>query len=142
MKKVLFSLLLMGSMQVLLAQNEPTCYQKYATGFEKLGAFEVNDGAHEVVVSIRKGSYADCFVGKVKVMNGVVLKNSIQLSYVDGNYEDFDREYKFEDPITVINGMSKTMVTADDELVNVLFINKIKPKKKALKRAPEPDFDF
>lgn len=142
MKKVLFTLLICSSFAGLKAQSEPTCYQKYAKVFEVRGANSVKDGNHEVVVTLRKGSFADCFIGKVRVMNGVINKSSIRLSFVDGSFEPFQREYKFDDPITIVNGMSKTMVTKDEELVNVMFVDAIKPKKKALKRAPEPDFDL
>ncbi|MEQ8909135.1 MAG: hypothetical protein RIC95_08075 [Vicingaceae bacterium] len=142
MKKVLITLFVCSSFLGLKAQGEPTCYQKYAKVFEVRGAKEVKDGNHEVVVTLRKGSFADCFVGKVRVTNSVIDKGSIKLSFVDGSFEPFQREYKFDDPITIVNGMSKTMVTKDEELVNVMFTDAIKPKKKALKRAPEPDFDL
>jgi hypothetical protein len=143
MKKILLTLLFSTSLISLNAQSEPTCYQKYAKVFEVRGANNVKDGNHEsVVVTIRKGSFADCFIGQVKVKNGIIDKGSLKLSFVDGSFEPFRREYKFDDPITIVNGMSKTMVTMDEELVNVMFVEAIKPKKKALKRAPDPDFEL
>lgn len=136
--------MLLGGILSANAQSEQTCYQKYAKVFEVRGANEVEDGNHDnVVITIRKGSFADCFLGRVKVVNGIVDPKSIKLTFVDGSFEKFDRNYKYDDqPVTILNGMSKTMVTRDDELINVLFVDAIKPKKKALKRAPEPDFDL
>ena len=126
-----------------MAQDNPTCYQKYAKVFELRGAFDVEDGLHEdVIVTIRKGSFADCFVGKVKVSNGQIVKNSIQLSFVDGSFEPLNRSYKYDDPITIVEGISKTLLTKDEELINVMFVSSIRPKKKAFKRAPEPSFDL
>jgi|SRR5690554_957381 len=143
MKKIIFGLIFLGSSLIVSAQNEQTCYQKYAKVFEVRGANDVKDGIHKnVIITIRKGSFADCFMGAVKVKHGTIEVNSIKLTYVDGSYDRFDRNYKYDEPITIINGMSRTMVTRDDELVNVMFIEEIKPKKKAIKRAPEPDFDF
>ena len=125
------------------AQDSGNCYQKYIKVFESRGAEEVIDGVYDdVIVSIRKGSFADCFIGKVKVINGNVDARSIQLSFVDGSFEPFERQYKYDEPVKIINGVSKTMVTTDEELVSIMFVGAIKPKKKALKRAPEPSFDL
>lgn len=144
MKKVLIGLLLMGGVYTASAQDDQTCYQKYAKVFEVRGANEVKDGEHDnVIITIRKGSFADCFVGKVKVKDGNIDVRSIKLTFVDGTYEPFDRSFKYDDqPITILNGMSRTMVSRDDELVNIMFVDAIKPKKKALKRAPDPTFDL
>jgi hypothetical protein len=125
------------------AQSNQTCYQKYAKVFEIRGANSVSDGTHDnIILTIRKGSFADCFIGKVKVNSGAIDLNSIYLSYVDDSFEPFRRSYKSVEAVTIINGMSKTMITEDDELINVMFVDAIKPKKKALKKAPEPDFDL
>lgn len=143
MKNILFLFVFIGSSLLANAQEDVTCYQKYAKVFEVRGANEVKDGAHKsVIITVRKGSFADCFMGTVNVKNGTVDVNSIQLSFIDNSTERFNRTYKYEDPITITNGMSRTMVTRDDELVNVLFIEEIKPKKKEYMRAPDPEFDF
>ena len=142
MKKLVFITFLIIS-SALQAQDDGNCYQKYIKVFESRGANEVEDGVYDdVIVSIRKGSFADCFIGRVKVINGNVNSRSIELSYVDGTFESFDRQYKYEEPIKIINGVSKTMVTKDEELVSIMFVGSIKPKKKALKRAPDPNFDL
>lgn len=122
---------------------EPTCYQKYAKVFEKRGAYEVKDGVYDdVIITFRKGSSADCFYGKVTVVKEQIDKEKIFLKFEDNSYEKVRKKYKYEQPVTIDNGISRTMVTHDDELINVLFVDKIKPKKKAYIRAPDPDFDL
>ncbi|MEQ8624836.1 MAG: hypothetical protein RJQ00_09250 [Vicingaceae bacterium] len=141
--KYLFFILCSSFILQSTAQESVNCYQKYIKVFESRGAEEVNDGVYDdIIVSIRKGSFADCFIGKVKVINGNVDTRSIQLSFVDGTFEPFERQYKYDEPVKIINGVSKTMVTTDEELVSVMFVSAIKPKKKAFKRAPEPSFDL
>ena len=139
MKKI--GLLLMISVIAfgLRAQSEAGCHERYVKVFEVRGANQVEDGLYDdVVITLRKGSFEDCFIGKVKVQDGMVLRNSLALTFVDGSYEQFVRAYKNKEPVKIINGMTETMVTEDDELINVLFISAIKPKKKAYKRAPIP----
>jgi len=123
----------------LMAQNAEGCHERYVKVFEVRGADQVADGLYDdVVITLRKGTFEDCFIGKVKVDGGMVLRNSLALTFVDGSYEQFVRAYKNQDPVKIINGMSETMITEDDELINVLFVGSIKPKKKAYKRAPIP----
>jgi len=139
MKKIGLILLMVIAVNGAKAQSEAGCHERYVKVFEVRGADEVKDGLYDdVVITLRKGSFEDCFIGKVKVENGRVLSNSIALTFVDGSYEQFNRTYKNKEPVKIINGMSETMVTKDDELINVLFIGSIKPKKKAYKRAPVP----
>mgnify|MGYP005858725077 CR=1 FL=1 len=140
MKKLLFFALILGNSVVFAQEN---CYQKYIKVFEVRGANVVEDGTYEdVIVTIRKGSFSDCLIGKVEVVNGNIKPASIHLTFVDGSYERLDRSYKYDEPVNIINGVSKTMVTKDDELINIMFVDAIKPKKKAFKRAPSPDFDL
>ena len=147
MKKLLSTLVL--SLFVLVAfgqkkEPEATCFTKYAKVFEQRGAFEVNDSTYEdVVITIRKGTMADCFYGKVIVKNGVIDINSLALRFEDNTYEKLDVTFKYQKkPIRVINGMSSIIFTEDEELINVLFVKKIKPKKKKYAKAAEPDFDL
>jgi hypothetical protein len=139
MKKIGFILLMTLFAMSSQAQSDAGCHERYVKVFEVRGANQVQDGLYdEVVITLRKGTFEDCFVGKVKVENGMVLRNSLALTFVDGSYEQFVRAYKNKEPVKIINGMSETMITEDDELINVLFVGAIKPKKKAYKRAPVP----
>ena len=121
---------------------EPNCYQKYAKLFESRGALDVEDGTYsDVIISIRRGSNADCYNGKVEVVKGAITNMYIKFS--DGTFEKIERKYKNDPPVMhIVNGMSSTLITKDDEsLYNVLFVKKIKPKKKEYQRAPEPASD-
>jgi len=117
------------------------CYQKYAHAFEQRGAFDVEDGTHKnIIITFRKGSKAECFNGKTEIKNGKVT--AMFLKFQDGTFEQVNKIYKHEIDVTVVNGISKTLITKDDELINVIFVEKIKPKKKSYELAPEPAFDF
>ena len=43
--------------------------------------------------------------------------------------------------VDIINGISESMITVHNELINVLFPKKIKAKKAAAKKEPEPTDD-
>lgn len=136
---LLFSAVFLIGNTKITAQEESTCYQRYAKVFEVRGANEVQNGWHDnVVITIRKGSYADCFIGKVLVKDGAVDKRSIALKFVNDKYEKLDRTYKYEEPASIYQGISKTMVTLDEELINIMFVDAVKPKKQAFERAPDP----
>lgn len=147
MKKILLlALFIVPFMMIAQSSKDDapvTCYQKYAKVFEERGANNVGDGVHEnVIISIRTGTNADCFNGKVTVKEGKVNPNEIFLKFEDGSYELLKRSYKFDKPVSVVNGITETLVTKGDELVNVMFVKLILPKKKSYERAPEPNFDF
>jgi hypothetical protein len=149
MKKVLLSLIALIIFSVVNAQDNGTnatvtCHQKYSKVFEKRGAYQVNDGIYDnVIITFRKGSMADCLYGKVKVQNGEINTYEMYLKFEDDSYEKIQRKFRYpEEKITVENGMSRTMITVDDELITVLFVKNIKPKKKSYVKAADPDFDF
>lgn len=148
MKNLIFSLFALFIFSAVNAQTEEepqiTCYQKYAEVFEKRGAEDVPDGTYnDVIITFRKGSMADCFYGKVNVKNGNIVVSEMYLKFEDDTYEKIERKYRDPDQvISIINGMSRTMVTVEDELIDVLFTKKIKPKKKSYVKAADPDFDF
>lgn len=146
MKKILSTLILTAIISPVFSQGngQLTCYAKYAKVFEKRGAFEINDSIYDdVIITIRKGSLADCFYGKVKVKNGNVDYKNMHLKFEDGTYEKLNLRFKYEaKPVKIVNGISNVILTEDEELVNILFVKKIKPKKKKYAKAAEPDFDL
>lgn len=146
MKKIITTLILAAIVGFTFAQNnvESTCYTKYAKVFEKRGAKLVEDGVHtDVIITIRKGSMADCFYGKVTVTDGSVDYQQLYLKFEDDTFEKLDLTFKYQKkPIDIVNGISNTFLTEDEELVNVLFVKKIKPKKKKYAKAAAPDFDL
>lgn len=121
--------------------SEENCYQKYAKLFEERGANPVAEGwADNVIITMRKGTEADCFIGKVRVLKDTIA--DIFIKFSDGDMERLQKKFKkFDKPTSVVNGISTTMVTIDDELINIIFPDLLKPKKKAYQRAPLPTLD-
>lgn len=149
MKKILTSLVLLfciasfGSAQTNKKgsssnDSETNCYLKWAQKFEERGAEDVADGIYtDVIISFRNGSDAQCYNGKCEVKEGKIISMFIKLE--NGAYEQVKKKLRYDFPVTITNGMSKTVLTLDDELINVLFIKKIKPKKAGPEIAPDPD---
>ncbi len=146
MKRIITLALLIG-ITTAKAQTVPkkmeednNCYLKWAQKFEERGAEDVADGVYEdVIITFRNGSEAQCYNGKCEVKEGKVL--AMYIKKEDGGYELIKKKLRYDFPVTITNGMSKTVLTLDDELINVLFIKKIKPKKAGFVKAPEPGDD-
>ena len=128
MKKI-STLLFLLSLGISLNAQENTkpdlnCYNKWALKFEERGAEEITDGSYtDVIVSFRLGANAECFQGKAIVKDKKV--ESFYILLEDGTYEQVIRVWKSEvKDVTITNGISKTLITKDNQLVNVLW-----PKK-------------
>ena len=116
------------------------CYTKWETKFEERGATEVKDGVFEnVIISVRSGPDAQCYSGKVEVKDGKIVGMYRKLA--DGTYEEYKPKLKYEVPMTITNGISATLLTKDDDLVNVIFPATLKPKKVGYTSAPDPPQD-
>lgn len=121
-------------------ESETNCYLKWAQKFEDRGAEDVADGVYtDVIITFRNGSEADCFNGKCEVKEGKIVAMYIKME--DGNFELIKKKLRYDFPITITNGMSKTVLTFEDELINVLFVKKIKAKKAGFVKAAEPTDD-
>lgn len=141
MKKIVLLSFVSLSFFLSNAQDEDrSCYAMWAKAFEIRGSHEIKDGWHDgVVLSIRVGSRNDCYTSKVQVEQGKV--KDIFIKFVDGRYEPYLPKYKYDQKHTITNGISKTVQTVDDELINIIFINHLLPKKQAYEKAPLPTFD-
>lgn len=149
MKKIITTLTLLLSINVaIVAQGttkkfdeETNCYLKWAQKFENRGADDVADGIYsDVIITFRNGNDAECFNGRCEVKEGKVKAMYIKME--DGSYEQVKKKPKYENvPLVITNGMSKTLLTMEDELINVLFIKKIKPKKAGFEKAADPSDD-
>ncbi|MDA0310346.1 MAG: hypothetical protein O3C46_06450 [Bacteroidetes bacterium] len=149
--KLFFTLIFAVSVVGMSAQNSSeaavhSCYQQWAAAFDARGAEDVSDGWHEdVVVSIRYSTGKnDCWMGKVEVKGGKI--QNVYLKYVDNKYEHYQPEPKKEVSENYLRiqpgtGISSTLRLKDDTLVNVVFKNKLKPKKKSFQQAPLPNLD-
>jgi hypothetical protein len=123
------------------SEDDLNCYLKWAQKFEARGADDVADGNYsDVIITFRNGGEAECYNGKVDVKDKKVV--AMYLKMEDGSYELVKKKSKYDNvPVTITNGMSSTVVTKEDELINVLFVKKIKPKKAGFEKAPDPNDD-
>ena len=145
-KKVLLTFATVIATIQIQAQHEEsrelTCYNKWSQKFDERGAEEVADGIYsDVIITSRIGAKANCWSGKAEVRGKKLVKCWIIKE--DNTDEEVTRTWKGNSnkDVEVINGISETMITAHNELINVLWPKKIKPKKAALKKAPEPTDD-
>ena len=134
------------AIQVQAQTDEPrelNCYNKWSIKFEQRGADEVEDGIYnDVIITSRVGAKANCWSGKAEVRK----KNLVKFYIIkeDNTEEEVTRTWKKEfdnKDIDIINGISETMLTVHNEMINVLWPKKIKAKKAAAKKAPEPTDD-
>jgi hypothetical protein len=144
MQKIIILLSFIVSINLVAQETAKTdlnCYNKWAQKFDERGAEDVADGAYtDVIITFRSGSNADCFQGKA-----IVKEHKIEMFYImldDGTYEQVQRVWKSDiKDITIGNGISKTLITKDNQLINIIWPKKIKPKKAGFKKAPEPTDD-
>lgn len=137
---LLFGTSIQAQFQSPPKEDPECCYTAYARIFESRGARDVEDGMHDnVIISVRQGVRCDCYKGKARVERGTVKEMYIR--FTDGGYDVYSPSVKMEQIQEIVNGISKTLITADERLVNVLFVNHIKPKKREYERAslPNPD---
>ena len=149
MKKVITTIVLTASIAITgIAQTAATkktesesCYAKWAQKFEDRGAEDVVDGSYsDVIISVRSGADAECYNGKCDVKEGKVT--AMYLKMEDGSYELMKKKSRYENvPLVITNGMSSPLLTMDSELINVLFVKKIKPKKAGFVKAADPSDD-
>ncbi len=142
MKKFYISFLFItfGIFMNVFAQDA-SCYEQYRKVFENRGANPVEDGAHDnIILTIRTEGTAECYVARAVVQNSVIVE--IDMYFEDGTFEKKEFEFKDNSSWSIHNGMSKTKITEKDEYINIMFVNKIKPKRKKLMKAPKPDFDL
>jgi len=147
MKKNVFTILFLAfTVSFSVAQKEEkielNCYNKWALKFEDRGAEEVKDGIYtDVIISSRQGSKAICNSGKAEVLKGKVTKFYTLLS--DGNFDEVKRTWKNKsnENVTISNGMSKAMLTVNNEVITILWPSKLKAKKAKPISAPDPTDD-
>ena len=138
MKKTILIALSIFSLSTLFAQDG--CFDRLQKAFEKRGSYAVADDMHRnVILSFFTPDGQECLSGKVRVENGYIT--SIFIQYRDGDF--FLLEKKFynqqKNPPKVTNGISEMIVNADRENFRVVFIDRLKPKKKSLQRMEVPD---
>lgn len=145
-KKVLLAFAVtLAAINIKAQTEEPrelTCYNKWSQKFDERGADEVEDGVYtDVIITSRIGAKANCWSGKAEVRGKKLVK--LYIIKEDDTYEEVVRTWKGNSnkDVVIINGVSASMITVHNELINVLWPKKIKAKKAAARKAPEPTDD-
>ncbi|MEX1193312.1 MAG: hypothetical protein WEA99_15175 [Brumimicrobium sp.] len=140
MKKILFlATVTILSFTSLYAQKE-NCYERLENAFLERGSYSVSDDIHRnVIISFFEEDEVYCVKAKVRVEDGYIT--SIFYYYDDNSSELYDKKFYNEakQKPTIENGISELITNVDGEKLKVVFIEKLKPKKKNLKRVSIPD---
>lgn len=115
------------------------CYSEWKAVFDKRGAYTVSDDMHRnVIVSFIEDGESYCVYGKARVENGKIV--SVFVQYENEEYELMEGKLvnKNKQAPGISNGISEEIINEKGEHFRVLFIDKIKPKKKEYKSAGGP----
>lgn len=139
MKKAIFLFSILTFSFAVKAQDsnvpKKTCFEEYYEAFTRRGAYPVPDGEHNVVYSARKDGECYCGEAKMNVKNGD-LAPSIQIKKQDGSYEPAKKvlhpktnqgEAENINKFGVFNGMSASFLTDDYWIINLFFVDYLKP---------------
>ncbi|PKR81153.1 hypothetical protein CW751_06100 [Brumimicrobium salinarum] len=121
-------------------KKELNCFERYENAFKDRGSYTISDNIYRnVMISFFEGDEVFCVRGKVRVENGYV--SAIFYYYDDNTEELYDKKFHNlnNEPPTISNGISEMIINADREKFRVVFIDKLKPKRKSLQRMSVPD---
>lgn len=123
------------------------CFKEWYALFKERGAKPIEDGTHDVIITLRKDDYTECFLGKIDVTGGKI-SSKLSIQKVDGSYEEFDKKVSEayqnsegvlkEEMRAINNGMSAPAVLADGLAIRLFFYKSLGDKPKANKKAPSP----
>ena len=116
------------------------CFTRLQKAFDDRGAYSVSDDMHRnVILSYFEDGTARCISGKARVENGLIV--SIFMQYDDNTYALMEAKFynSKKQPPTIVNGITEMIYTSDGEKFKIIFIAKLKPKKKAFKEVELPD---
>ena len=138
-KQILILLTLILSSTLAFAQQD--CYTRLENAFKERGSLSVSDDIHSnVIICFFEENETRCVGGKVRVDNGTIT--SIFLQFEDDTYDMMTEKFYSTArrmPPSISNGISEMIQTARGEKFKVVFIKKLKPKKKAFKEINLPD---
>lgn len=142
MKRILLFVLLglfLFTGKSVVAQDD-NCFEVYENAFKERGAYTISDNIYRnVMLSFFEGDEVYCVRAKVRVENGFIT--AIFYYYDDNTEELYEKKFNTLDGKSprIINGISEMIVNADREKFKVVFIDKLKPKKKQLQKMIIPD---
>ncbi|MCU0361363.1 MAG: hypothetical protein MUF75_11740 [Bacteroidia bacterium] len=146
MRKIIL-LLFIGTTVFFQAQTKGSCFIEYYELFISRGVKAIPDGVQNVIVTVRDTKENTCFatMGHIEVKNGKIagkltLKNRAgeyvkPKTTLHPKYEASINALKADYSIT--NGMSHNFLTKDMKVVNVFFIDYLKPAPPSLTEAPD-----
>jgi hypothetical protein len=141
MKSTILLLFFTLSMSSVFAQTG--CLEEWRAAFADRGAYSVSDDMHrKVYISFVENGESWCVLGKARVENGKIV--SVFLQYEDGTYELMDMKLvnlAGKAP-GVENGISEEVINEENEHFYVIFVEKLKPKKKEYKTVGGPGGDL
>lgn len=126
------------------AQDEESkdlnCFERYEEAFKERGSYTISDNIYRnVMISFFEGDEVFCVRGKVRVENGYI--STIFYYYDDNTEELYGKKFHNlkSEPPSIKNGISEMIVNADREKLKVVFVDKLKPKRKKLQQMTIPD---
>lgn len=140
MKKQLLILFTLVLSTISFAQED--CFTRLENAFKERGSLSISDDIHSnVIICFFEEDGTRCVGGKVRVENGTIT--SVFLQFEDNTYEMMNKKFYSSAkrlPPTISNGISELIQTSDgQDKFKVVFISKLKPKKKAYKEINLPD---
>ena len=116
--------------------TQENCFLRLQKAFDERGAYTVTDDMHRnVYISYFEDGGSRCISGKSRVENGKIV--SVFLQYDDNTYELLDAKfYNYKKLLpAIINGISEMIYTSEGDKFKIVFIDKLKPKRKDYKEA-------
>lgn len=141
--KKLFLMLVTVALTAGTISAQENCFERLEKAFKERGSHIISDNVYDNVILsfFESDGEVRCIKGKVRVENGTIT--SVFIYFEDNTsplFTDKPLNQKKQAP-SVSNGISEMIFTTDGEKFKVVFIDKIKPKKKKYKEVEIPD-DF
>ena len=139
--------LLLALVAPTAAQEKANCYIDYLAMFNQRGTLPVPDGVQNVIVTIRNNADKSCvsMVGTIEVKANQIV-GKLMLKTKQGEMvkpkEKLNEKYEStSSPLTanynIKDAMSSTFLTQNNKVVNLFFIDYLKPKDPAMAEAPK-----
>lgn len=126
-----------------VAANAQTgCIAEWKKVFAERGAYSVADDMHRnVYISFIEDNESYCVLGKARVENGKIV--AVFLQYEDETYELMDMKLVNKEGrlAGIENGISEEIINEEGKHFYVIFVDKLKPKKKEYKTVGGPPVD-
>lgn len=116
------------------------CYAEWKAAFDERGSYAIGDEVHRnVYIAFVEEGESYCVAGKARVEYGKIV--SIWLMFEDGTYDLMEADKfstKAKTSPGIVNGISEEIITKEGEKLYIIFVDKIKPKKKTYKTVGGP----